>query len=324
MSTTSELKGVNEKKFYDILSDLFIGAKVEGKSGYINLMKIKSKYYEKVLGALKDDVDERIREFPDFKEELFDHLYTFFKRYFDIGGSIHFVFTPVHENVWEKVYKEDDVALFWKTRRLYYVKTDKIWQSMEVEIDGYKFYFDASEIAHKKGNEKKNTIYEFEGKAKDGTIKLKVLLSERGRKTNIPEILRQTGDKKLNEQTLEKAIKRFEIQNEVDYFINKDARAFLEEQFDLWLKNYVLDQVSVFDEKRLKQLKTLKVINSSDEPLETKEVEERVNKIIKNSTRTKLFYRLNNLRAEGLIKGKFIGPGKGVWIWWKRNLFENK
>jgi hypothetical protein len=68
----------------------------------------------------------------------------------------------------------------------------------------------------------------------------------------------------------------------------------------------------------------LRVINSADEPLETKEVEERVNKIIKNSTRTKLFYRLNSLRAEGLIKGKFIGPSKGVWIWWKKDMFENK
>lgn len=55
---------------------------------------------------------------------------------------------------------------------------------------------------------------------------------------------------------------------------------------------------------------------------EPKEIEERVNKIVKNATRTKLFYRLNNLRAEGLIKGKFIGPGKGVWIWWKKGIFE--
>jgi repressor of nif and glnA expression len=62
----------------------------------------------------------------------------------------------------------------------------------------------------------------------------------------------------------------------------------------------------------------LKVINSTGEPLETKEVEDRVSKIVKDVTRTKLFYRLNNLRAEGLIKGKFIGPGKGVWIWWKK------
>lgn len=66
----------------------------------------------------------------------------------------------------------------------------------------------------------------------------------------------------------------------------------------------------------------LKVITTAEEPLETKEVEERVNKIVKNITRTKLFYRLNNLRAEGLIKGKFVGPGKGVWIWWKKGIFE--
>jgi repressor of nif and glnA expression len=66
----------------------------------------------------------------------------------------------------------------------------------------------------------------------------------------------------------------------------------------------------------------LKVITNADEPLETKEVEERVNKIVKDSTRTKLFYRLNNLRAEGQIKGKFVGPGKGVWIWWKKEIFK--
>ena len=62
----------------------------------------------------------------------------------------------------------------------------------------------------------------------------------------------------------------------------------------------------------------LKTINKSKEPLETKEVEEQVRAVIKDVTRTKLFYRLNNLRGEGLIKGKFVGPGKGVWIWWKK------
>jgi repressor of nif and glnA expression len=66
----------------------------------------------------------------------------------------------------------------------------------------------------------------------------------------------------------------------------------------------------------------LEVINNAEEPLETKEVEKRVREVIKNVTRTKLFYRLNNLRAEGLIKGKFVGPGKGVWIWWKREAFK--
>lgn len=66
----------------------------------------------------------------------------------------------------------------------------------------------------------------------------------------------------------------------------------------------------------------LKVITNADEPLETKEIEEKVSKIVKDTTRTKLFYRLNNLRAEGQIKGKFLGPGKGVWIWWKKRVFS--
>ncbi|MGB9707773.1 MAG: hypothetical protein ACPLXC_00365 [Candidatus Pacearchaeota archaeon] len=61
----------------------------------------------------------------------------------------------------------------------------------------------------------------------------------------------------------------------------------------------------------------LKVINKSSEPLETKEIEQALAKI-KGITRTRLFYRLTLLRGEGLILGKFVGPGKGVWIWWKK------
>ena len=57
----------------------------------------------------------------------------------------------------------------------------------------------------------------------------------------------------------------------------------------------------------------LKAIKEADEPLETKELE----LILKNVTRVKLLYRLNNLRGEGLIKGKQVGSGKGTWIWWE-------
>ena len=35
-----------EQQFLDALKDIFIGAKVEGASGYINLMKIKARYFE--------------------------------------------------------------------------------------------------------------------------------------------------------------------------------------------------------------------------------------------------------------------------------------
>ncbi len=67
----------------------------------------------------------------------------------------------------------------------------------------------------------------------------------------------------------------------------------------------------------------LETIENSVEPLETKEIQEQVERKIKELTRTKLFYRLNMLRGDGLIKGKFVGPGKGVWIWWKKEAFSD-
>ena len=61
------------------------------------------------------------------------------------------------------------------------------------------------------------------------------------------------------------------------------------------------------DSKRI-----LKALKEAYEPLETKELE----LILKNITRVKLLYRFNNLRGEGLVKGKQVGSGKGTWIWW--------
>ena len=54
----------------------------------------------------------------------------------------------------------------------------------------------------------------------------------------------------------------FERQSEVDYFINKDARAFLREQFDLWLYQYVFEpeqrSQTLWSERRIRQLQVLK------------------------------------------------------------------
>ena len=75
-------------------------------------------------------------------------------------------------------------------------------------------------------------------------------------------------------------------------------------------------------EDRISEL-ALKIIEETNSVLETKEIQEEVKNSIKDLTRSKLFTRLTNLRGDGLIKGKFVGPGKGVWIWWKKEAFEN-
>jgi hypothetical protein len=42
-----------EQNFYKALQDVFIGAKIEGKGGFVNLMRIKSNYYRKIEDILK-------------------------------------------------------------------------------------------------------------------------------------------------------------------------------------------------------------------------------------------------------------------------------
>jgi len=256
----------NGQLFYDKLKDIFIGAKIEGNSGFVNLMKIKSSYFDVVFKELKKEIDEKLKEFPDFKEEMYGKLNTFFSTYFSESGSIYFTYTPLKSKIYDEIYTDqDDVILFWKTRKLYYAKTDKIWNNLTVEYDKdgvkYKIYFDVSKLEHKSGNEKKEIIYEL-NKINTNEISCYVYYSEKGRKTDIDDIIKKLKENKiyLNEEDIEKIFKIFEKQNEVDYFINKDAKIFLREQFDLWLKNYVFDEGSDFSEKRIKELKTLKEI----------------------------------------------------------------
>ena len=251
-----------EQKFFRALRDVFVGAQVEGKGGFINLMKIKSKYYSKIEEILKKDIEEALKQYPHFREELFDKLYSFFSRYFSESGSIYFNSTPFHNNVYEKVYTDDrDVILFWKTHMLYYVKTDRIFRSMPVEFDGLKFFFDAQDIENKKANERRDLVYSLKEVREDNTIVFSVSYSEKGRKTNTDEILKEL-KKKINvtEEQLERAFKVFERQSEVDYFINKNAREFLKEQFKLWSFQYFWDGDTEWTKERIDQLNILKDI----------------------------------------------------------------
>ncbi len=253
-----------EKQFFAALSDIFIGAKVEGDSGYINLMRIKARYYENgVFPHLTKDIDAALQPYPDFREELFDKLYTFFQRYFSESGSIYFRYTALHQNVYEKVYTNDrDVILFWKTHMLYYVKTDRIFTSLAVEVDGLKFFFAAGSMTLKKSNEKRQVVYNFRKAEADGTLVFDVAYSEKGKSTKVDDILKavkQSGSV-LGDETLEKACRVFEKQSEVDYFINKDARSFLRDQFDIWLYQYLFAGQNVWSAERIAQLQTLKAI----------------------------------------------------------------
>lgn len=255
-------------KFFEVLRNIFVGAKIEGNSGYVNLMKIKSKYYNEFKEQLHTDIDAKLKEVgQNFEEELYNKLFTFFKKYFSESGSIYFSYTPLQEKVYERIYRDDkDVMLFWKTHMLYYVKTERLFKNMEVEDEDIIYLFDVADLQHKKSNEKKDLVFEL-SKAEHTDkrrIHFSVKYSANGSKNKPDELLKKLKKEKsfgsITLRQVEKVIGIFRRQSEVDYFINKDAKGFLKEQFSLWIKGYLLDDETQFEPARLNQLKALQNI----------------------------------------------------------------
>jgi len=255
-------------KFFEVLRNIFVGAKIEGNSGYVNLMKIKSKYYNEFKEQLHSDIDAKLKEVgQNFEEELYNKLFTFFKKYFSESGSIYFSYTPLQEKVYERIYRDDkDVMLFWKTHMLYYVKTERLFKNMEVEDEDIIYLFDVAELQHKKSNEKKDLVFELvKAEHTDKRrIHFSVKYSANGTKTKTEEIHKKIKKEKafdsITLKQIEKVFGIFKRQSEVDYFINKDAKGFLKEQFSLWIKGYLLDDETLFESARLNQLKALQKV----------------------------------------------------------------
>ncbi len=271
----------NEAKFYEVLENLFIGVKIEDqpqslldpnakaiKSGMLNLMKAKSRYYQNKKQELEKLINLKCQNNNDFKEELFDKLYSFFKRYFSANGGIYFNDTPLYDSLYtksdyEKCSLKKDTALFYKTKDLYYVKSETIYKDFAFELENILFNFDASSLESKKNNEKTDLVFHLENIDQEAnTLNFKVTLSSKGSQTKISEILKECSNQgiKLDEEVLKKALVKFKRQGELDFFIHKNALGFLKEQLDLYLFEYLFKEISVFTKERLDEINTIKEV----------------------------------------------------------------
>jgi adenine-specific DNA-methyltransferase len=265
------------ERFFEALAAVFCGADVQGEGGFVNLLKIKSKYYrEVVLPKFMQEWqnDPMIRGDLNFEEDFFRYLWTFFEKYFSESGSVYFAKTG--DRLYERVYQGDsDVALFWKTHMLYYVKSDVLFQDMELRVDETNFFFDVSGLEDKQNTEKRDLLFEYRGfRTQETGVELShikgtktqrasgagahtfaVAYSVGGVKSDTGELARQA---RVDEKTLEKAFATFKKQVRVDFFINKDAGAFLREELDLILFLRLFNDKNVFQQKRLDQLKRIK------------------------------------------------------------------
>ncbi len=271
----------NEAQFYEVLENLFIGVKIEDepeslldpspramKSGMINLLKAKSKYYQSKKQELEKLIDCKCQNNNDLKEELFDKLYSFFKRYLSANGGIYFNDTPLYDSLYtksdyEKCSLKKDTALFYKTKDLYYVKSETNYKDFCFELENMVFNFDTSSLESKKNNEKIDLVFTLKDTdTKTNTLNFSVTLSSKGNQTKMSEILKECSHQgvKLDEEVLKKAFVKFKKQGSMDYFIHKNALGFLKEQLDLYLFEYLFKEMTEFDDKRLNKINTIKEV----------------------------------------------------------------
>ncbi len=306
----------NKQKFFSQLQNLYVGARLDGKGGMAKLLQFKCQYFAQIKPLIEAEIKKSYPDIDDSSQtELYEKLYTFFSSYLTDGGSIYFSDTPAYKNVYAKVYfDKEDTALFYKTKDLYYVKSQVMYQSVEnltfsnndKAIAAY-FDFDAGDYIPTNNNTKEKVLILFTG-LKNRKLQFKVieqsqiikddeyniidcklkgldesnsyiikkssnqLIDEKvgfyainylQKKDTKDAVIKFLGDNGIYiaEEIVTKAISIYKKQNEVDFFIHKNAKGFLTEQFNLFMYNYLSnDMDSLLEQKRLNNILKIKKI----------------------------------------------------------------
>lgn len=276
-----------KKAFYSKLEDCYLGAKIKqankdksaNKSGFTNLLDIKEKYFNYVKNYLEQRIDFQNSEDAS---EIYNKLFTFFDSYLNETGTPFFIDTPIYKNIYAKIYSNSkDTNLFYKTQNLYYVKSDIIFESLTLQDSKgkYNFYFDASEFKQNSDNNKSKTFFKLHSIGFDENDIKQITIKVSNQKDLFPKlsnIFKQNSNEfneeflkaldnnkiKINEEELKKIFRSYRKQNEIDFFIHKNAKAFLEEQFDLWMFNHLYkdSQIQQWNPNAIKRMQEVRNI----------------------------------------------------------------
>jgi adenine-specific DNA-methyltransferase len=206
-------------------------------------------------------------------DDVFNHIYEFFSRYYDKGDFISKRRYGGREKYYVP-YNGEEVLLHWANNDQYYVKTGEYFKKYSFKAGGYSANFVLREAEEELNNVKDETKYfilcddeafklDEEKKELDIFFRWRALSDEERKKYGIRNIresiasdavnrlLAEIGDKgvgfelrrKADEEKtfLEKHLKKYVERNTTDYFIHKNLSAFLERELDFYIKNEVLD-----------------------------------------------------------------------------------
>ncbi|MBW9220675.1 hypothetical protein KKP91_00435 [Methanothermococcus sp. SCGC AD-155-M21] len=231
---------------------------------------------EKSIIENKEQLEE-IKLSEDLEKEIYNHLITFFSRYYDNGDFISKRRYGKNEK-YVIPYNGEEVYLYWVNKNQYYIKTTEYFRKYTFRVKGLTVNFKVLEAEEEKGNiksqEKKffilnERIFDFDKDKKELNIyfEYRVISKEEAKEKGwgdkkglnikqnkinekIIKILEKkipqnnlTGiifEKEGEKSLLEKHLYNYTRRNTRDYFIHKNLKGFLERELDFYIKNEFL------------------------------------------------------------------------------------
>ncbi|RWR11897.1 site-specific DNA-methyltransferase [Siminovitchia fortis] len=253
-------------------------------------MGVAKESSEKYL-ILKEKLNQGV-DLAALENEVFSHLTTFFRRYYDKGDFISL--RRYKKDVYAIPYEGEEVKLHWANADQYYVKTSEYFRDYTFKLpSGKTVHFKLVEASAEQNNNKAQEerffilnedepikeqdgelfiYFEYrptEAKLKQNQLNEKAkehIFSLSGYNDWLKELQSLAPTEKNKKRTLfEKHLTDYTARNTFDYFIHKDLGGFLRRELDFYIKNEVmhLDDLDTENEKHFEQyLSKIKVIKN--------------------------------------------------------------
>lgn len=280
----------------------------EGETSHFNTELAKAEEDARSLGVDPENLP-KIKELKSrinsaqnidiLADNVFSHLTTFFKRYYDEGDFLSQ--RRYKKDVYSIPYQGEEVKLYWANYDQYYIKTSEYFKNYAFRLDNeYLIRFKINDASTEQNNNLNITgknrrffidlqnpmnvlsdcleigfSYDFREESQknltDEAISVITQLFNEKLKHSA-EFINYTGlfaprptEKNKKRTLLEKHINDFTSRNTFDYFIHKDLGGFLRRELDYYIKNEVLfiDDINEREEQEFhKQVITIKVLKT--------------------------------------------------------------
>jgi adenine-specific DNA-methyltransferase len=199
------------------------------------------------------------------EQEVFNHLYSFFRRYYDEGDFLSL--RRYKEGVYAIPYEGEEVKLHWANADQYYIKTAEHFRDFIFKVGEKRVHFKLVDAQTERDNNKEqekrvfilaeeNPVAEENGELiirfeyRNDSAKRKQKDLTEAAVTTILDVApagwkpllttKAPTEKDPNRTILAKRLNDYTSRNTFDYFIHKDLGGFLRRELDFYIKNEVM------------------------------------------------------------------------------------